>query len=74
MAGRLETGELDLCPGTACQLPSCLLTGELATTPHVMLRRKGHPRGAAMLDECCALDHVNVARDSSLHGFIDQQW
>lgn len=75
LAGRLEKGEVDLCLVTACLLPSGLVSRELTTTPYVMVQRAGHPRGTAPagLEEYCALDHVNVARDSSLHGFMDEQ-
>jgi len=75
LAGRLQKGEVDLCFSTACLLPSGLLSRELTTTPYVMVQRAGHPRGRApvTLEEYCTLEHVNVARDSSLHGFMDEQ-
>ena len=75
LTSKLEKGDVDLCLGTACLLPSGLLSRELATTPYVMVQRKGHPRGkhAVPLGEYCKLDHVNVARDNTLHGFMDEQ-
>lgn len=75
LASRLEKGEVDLCFSTACLLPSGLLSRELTTTPYVMVQRRDHPRGRApvTLSEYCSLEHVNVARDSSLHGFMDEQ-
>lgn len=75
LGGRLEKGEVDLCFSSACLLPSGLLSRELTTTPYVMVQRAGHPRGRApvTLEDYCALEHVNVARDSSLHGFMDEQ-
>lgn len=75
LAGRLEKGEVDLCFSTACTLPSGLLSRELMTTAYVMVQRRDHARGRApvTLEEYCSLDHVNVAPDSSLHGFMDEQ-
>lgn len=75
LASRLERGEIDLCVGTACMLPPGLLTRELVTTPYVMVQRTGHPRGRrpVTLEQYCALEHVNVARDSGLHGSTDEQ-
>jgi len=75
LASKLEKGDVDLCFSTACLLPSGLLSRELMTTPYVMVQRKGHPRGKVPvpLGEYCKLDHVNVARDSNLHGFMDEQ-
>lgn len=75
LASRLEKGEVDLCFSTACLLPSGLFSRELTTTAYVMVQRKGHARGRGpvTLEEYCTLDHVNVARDSSLHGFMDEQ-
>lgn len=75
LAGRLQKGEVDLCFSSACLLPSGLLSRELTTTPYVMVQRAGHARGqaAVTLAEYCSLEHVNVARDSSLHGFMDEQ-
>jgi len=75
LASKLEKGDVDLCFSSACQLPSGLLSRELMTTPYMLVQRKGHARGtgAVNLDDYCALNHVNVARDSSLHGFIDEQ-
>lgn len=75
LARALEKGDVDLCLNTACQLPPGLLSRELATTPYVLVQRRGHGRGTGpvTLDEYCRLDRVSVARDSSLHGFIDEQ-
>lgn len=75
LAARLEKGELDLCFSAACMLPPGLSSSELVTTPYVLVQRRGHPRGAAppTLEDYCALDHVNVSRDSSLHGVLDEQ-
>ncbi|MBB3221211.1 LysR family transcriptional regulator [Pseudoduganella umbonata] len=75
LACRLERGDVDLCFGAACMLPPGLLSMELMTTPYVLVQRKGHARGCAAvtLDEYASLDHVNVSRDSSLHGALDEQ-
>lgn len=75
LASQLEKGEVDLCLSPACWLPPGLRIRELITTPHVLAQRRGHPRGTApmRLDEYCALDHINVARDGSLHGYVDEQ-
>lgn len=75
LASRLERGEVDLCFSAACLLPPGLLSSELMTTPYVQVQRKGHARGSGpvTLDEYRSLDHVNVARDSSLHGALDEQ-
>jgi len=75
LAGRLERGEVDLCFSAACQLPPGLLSSELITTAYVLVQRKGHARGTApvTLEEYRRLDHVNVSRDGSLHGPLDEQ-
>jgi len=75
LAGLLEKGDIDLCFSAACLLPPGLQSEELVTTPYVLAQRKGHPRGnwPVTVDEYCALEHINVARDSSLHGFLDEQ-
>jgi len=75
LAARLEQGDVDLCLAPACQLPPGLVSRALLATPYVLVQRQGHPRGRApvTLHDYCQLDHVNVARDSSLHGFMDEQ-
>ena len=76
LAAQLEKGEVDLCLAPACFLPPGLCVRDLVTTPHVLAQRRGHPGGTApvTLDEYCDdLDHVNVARISTLHGYIDEQ-
>lgn len=71
----LDKGEVDLCFSAACLLPPGLQSEELITTPYVLALRKGHPRGnwPVTVEEYCELDHINVARDSSVHGFLDEQ-
>lgn len=75
LGGMLEKGEVDLCFSAACLLPPGLQSEELVTTPYVLAQRKGHPRGnwPVTVEEYCVLEHINVARDSSLHGFLDEQ-
>jgi len=75
LAAKLEKGEVDLCFCAACMLPPGLSSSELMTTPYVLVQRKGHARGlnAPTLEEYAMLEHVNVARDSSLHGLLDVQ-
>jgi DNA-binding transcriptional LysR family regulator len=76
VASQLEKGEVDLCLSPACMLPPGLCVSDLLATPHVLAQRRGHPRGTkpVTLDEYCnALDHVNVGRMTSLHGYIDEQ-
>lgn len=75
LVGQLEKAELDLCLAPACMLPPGLSITELTTTPLVLAQRRNHPRGLAppTLKEYCALDHLNVARGGTLHGFIDEQ-
>lgn len=75
LPGQLERGDVDLCIGPACLLPPGQRIAELLTTPHVLVQRRGHPRGTAPVTaaEYCTLAHINVARDSALHGFIDEQ-
>lgn len=75
LGGMLERGEVDLCLSAACMLPPGLSTSQLVASPYVLIQRQGHPRGAGpvSLDDYCSLVHVNVARDSSLHGFLDEQ-
>jgi len=75
LAGMLEKGEIDLCFSAACLLPPGLHSEELITTPYVLAQRKGHPRGRwpVTVEEYCALQHINVGRDSKLHGVIDEQ-
>lgn len=74
LGGMLERGDIDLCFSAACLLPPGLNSEALVTTPYVLALRKGHPRGTwpVTLDEYCELDHINVARDSGLHGFLDE--
>ncbi|QBQ35498.1 LysR family transcriptional regulator [Pseudoduganella plicata] len=75
LASRLERGEVDLCFSAACLLPPGLMSCELVTAPYVLVQRAGHARGRApmTLDDYRMLDHVNVARDGSLHGAMDEQ-
>jgi DNA-binding transcriptional LysR family regulator len=76
LASQLEKGEVDLCLSAACMLPPGLCVSDLIATPHVLAQRRGHPGGLAPVtaDEYCnELDHVNVGRVSSLHGYIDEQ-
>jgi DNA-binding transcriptional LysR family regulator len=76
LASQLEKGEIDLCLSPACMLPPGLCVSDLLSTPHVLAQRRGHPRGTTpvTLDEYCnVLDHVNVGRMTSLHGYIDEQ-
>jgi DNA-binding transcriptional LysR family regulator len=76
LAGQLEKGEVDLCLSPACMLPPGLCVSDLLTTPHVLAQRRGHPGGTepVTLDEYCnELDHINVGRMTSLHGYIDEQ-
>lgn len=76
LAGQLEKGEVDLCLGPACLLPPGLCVSDLMETPHVLVQRHGHPRGAGpvgLVEYSRELDHINVSRDSSLHGYIDEQ-
>lgn len=76
LAGQLERGEIDLCVSPACFLPPGLCVTDLLTMPHVMVQRRGHPRGeapVALHEYCEVLDHVTVSRDGSLHGYIDEQ-
>jgi DNA-binding transcriptional LysR family regulator len=76
LPGQLEKGEIDLCVVPACLLPAGLRVTDLVTTPHVLVQRRDHPGGTApvTLDEYCeVLHHINVARDSTLHGYIDEQ-
>lgn len=75
LGGMLERGDIDLCFSAACLLPPGLNSEALVTTPYVLALRKGHPRGSwpVTLDDYCQLEHINVARDSSLHGFLDEQ-
>lgn len=73
---QLEKGEIDLCLSPACMLPPELCVSGLVTAPHVLVQRRGHPNGTApvTLDEYCTeLGHINVAHNSSLHGYIDEQ-
>ena len=74
LAQMLERGGIDLCFAAACMLPPGLSTKTLITEPFVMIQRTGHPRGrdSVTLDDYCALYHVNVARDSRLHGFLSR--
>lgn len=76
LAGQLERGEVDLCLSPACLLPPGLCVSDVMTTPHVLTQRRGHPGGIepVTLDAYCnTLEHVNVGRMSSLHGYIDEQ-
>jgi DNA-binding transcriptional LysR family regulator len=76
LAGQLEKGEIDLCLSPACLLPPGLCVSDLITVPHVLVQRRGHPNGTGPVmlnDYCNVLSHVNVARDSTLHGYIDEQ-
>jgi DNA-binding transcriptional LysR family regulator len=75
LAAGLEKGDVDLCFSAACQLPPGLMSSELITTPYVLVQRQGHARGAGpvTLEDYCRLDHVNVARDGSLYGALDEQ-
>ncbi len=75
LASQLEKGDIDVCISAACLLPPGLRIANLLTTPHVLAQRRGHPRGTApvTLEEYCTLDHINVARESSLQGYIDEQ-
>lgn len=75
LPGMLEKGEVDLCFGAACLLPPGLQSEQLLTSPYVLAQRKGHPRGnwPVTVEEYCDLDHINVARGSGLHGFLDEQ-
>lgn len=75
LAGKLEKGDVDLCFGAASQIPPGLSSRELIATPYVLVQRKGHARGAGAvtLADYCNLAHINVSRDSRLHGFVDEQ-
>jgi DNA-binding transcriptional LysR family regulator len=76
LGAQLEKGEIDLCVGAACLLPPGLTVAELVTTPHVLAQRRGHPHGTApvtLTEYCQDLEHINVARDSTLHGYLDEQ-
>lgn len=75
VAAQLEKGEIDMCLSPACLLPPGLVVSDLVTMPHVLVHRRGHPKGTGPveLNEYCEeLEHINVARDSALHGYIDE--
>ncbi|TFW29991.1 LysR family transcriptional regulator [Duganella callida] len=76
VAGQLERGEVDVCISPACLLPSNLRVHPLLSTEHVLVQRRGHPRGTAavgLTEYCQQLDHVTISRDGQLHGYIDEQ-
>jgi DNA-binding transcriptional LysR family regulator len=76
LSGQLEKGEIDVCVSPACMLPPGLSVNDLATMPHVLVQRRGHPNGTAPVTLCAYcndLYHVNVGRESTLHGYIDEQ-
>lgn len=76
VAAQLEKGEIDMCLSPACMLPPGLVVTDLVTMPHVMVHRRGHPNGTGpveLKEYCEQLEHINVARDSALHGYIDEQ-
>ena len=76
VSAQLERGDIDLCLSTPRLLPAGLCVDELFTTPQVLVQRSGHPRGngpVSLHEYCEVLDHVNIALDSGLHGYIDEQ-
>ncbi|MYM35758.1 LysR family transcriptional regulator [Duganella sp. FT94W] len=76
LASQMEKGEIDICLSPACMLPPDLCVSDLMTVPHVVVQRRRHPGGTGpvTLDEYGSeLTHVNVAHNSSLHGYIDEQ-
>lgn len=76
LASQLEKGEIDICLSAACMLPPDLCVSDLMTSPHVVVQRRHHPSGTGpvTLDAYANhLTHINVAHNSSLHGYIDEQ-
>ena len=76
VSAQLESGDIDLFLSTSRLLPPGLCVDELFTTPHVLVQRSDHPRGngpVSLQEYCDELDHINIAHDSGLHGYIDEQ-
>lgn len=69
----LETSQIDFVIASKSMVPEKMRASILFREHHVMVQRKGHPRGSSALDmeTYCALDHVSMSSDGLFRHLID---